>query len=364
LKRRHPIERCKIVQTMHDWQNTGSQKEQFLQSQESNCIHAQDAEGTASYARVAECPFHCGYDESPFHYMQCNSKILSDARELGIEKLEKFLYKMHTSPPLLEAILHGILCWETMTEFELTAETHPMLFDIPHSQLLRNQHKIGWDKFVKGFLTKDWGMLQCRYYRSQQLPNPRKFTRQTWTHNLLLQLHIYRHRIWMVRNETLHGGVTKEQKSVSRTQMTNEVKALYRKNRRRIPVRERSLFHLPLRFRLKQGQQQLQLWIKRAKLMFDKYEVDHVTNDQNTRITNWLSNWDLGETNLAATATSSFSSVQRLGVESFDSDTSAPRLGGEQTNITNWLKSWGQQNSFAESHENKEVAVPLQASNI
>jgi hypothetical protein len=50
--------------------------------------------------------------------------------------------------------------------------------------------------------------------------------------------------------------------------------------------------------------------------MFDKYEVDHVTSDQNSRITNWLSNWDLGETNLAATATSSFSSVPRLRVES------------------------------------------------
>jgi hypothetical protein len=70
LKRRHPIERCKIVQTMHDWQNTGSQKEQFLQSQEGNYIHANDAEGPISYSRVAECPFHCGYDESPFHYMQ------------------------------------------------------------------------------------------------------------------------------------------------------------------------------------------------------------------------------------------------------------------------------------------------------
>jgi hypothetical protein len=97
--------------------------------------------------------------------------------------------------------------------------------------------------------------------------------------------------------------------------------------------------------------------------MFDKYEDDHVTSDQNNRITNWLSNWDLGETNLTATATSSCASVQRLRVELFDSDTSAPRLGGEQTNITNWLKSWGQHKSFVELHDNTTVAVPLQTSN-
>jgi hypothetical protein len=135
-----------------------------------------------------------------------------------------------------------------MTEFELTAETHPLLFDIPHSQLLQNQHEIGWDKFVKGFLTKDWGILQGRYYRSQKLPNTRKFTRQVWMHNLLLQLHLYHHRIWMVQNETLHGGVTQAQKRVSSTHLINEVKVLYRKNRCRIPIREQSLFHLPLRF--------------------------------------------------------------------------------------------------------------------
>jgi hypothetical protein len=55
------------------------------------------------------CPLHCGHIELPFHYMQCNNTILSDAHTLGIEKLERSLYKMNTSPSLLEAILQGIL---------------------------------------------------------------------------------------------------------------------------------------------------------------------------------------------------------------------------------------------------------------
>ncbi len=164
---------------------------------------------------------------------------------------------MKTSPPLLEAILQNILCWETSTEHELTAESHPSLFDIPHQQLLHKQNLIGWEKFLKGYLSKDWGVLQGQYYKQKQYSNNRKYTKNAWLHNLLLQLHYYRHGIWKVRNDTLHGGNTKEQKHLTRTHMLKEVKALYRKDRRRIPLRERVLFNLPLRFRLKQGQQQL-----------------------------------------------------------------------------------------------------------
>jgi hypothetical protein len=56
LKRHHPIECCKIVQTMHDWQNMGSQKQQFLQAHESQCINKNGAECSVSHANFVECP--------------------------------------------------------------------------------------------------------------------------------------------------------------------------------------------------------------------------------------------------------------------------------------------------------------------
>jgi hypothetical protein len=69
--------------------------------------------------------------------------------------------------------------------------------------------------------------------------------------------------------------------------------------------------------------------------MFETYEDIHINNDQTNRITNWLSNWDLGETKIAKKATRSSPPVKQLGVESFDSNTSTPWLGVDQTNITN-----------------------------
>jgi hypothetical protein len=84
-------------------QNAGYQKEQFLhtagprQGVINNITNNSDLAGN--------CLLRCGCTEFPFHYMQCNSKILQDARKLGIDQLEKSLYKMNTSPPLLEAIV-------------------------------------------------------------------------------------------------------------------------------------------------------------------------------------------------------------------------------------------------------------------
>jgi hypothetical protein len=43
--------------------------------------------------------------------------------------------------------------------------------------------------------------------------------------------------------------------------------------------------------------------------MFATYEDIHISNDQINQITNWLSNWDLGESKIANEATSAGSFV-------------------------------------------------------
>jgi hypothetical protein len=93
---------------------------------------------------------------------------------------------MQTSPPLMEAILQGILCWEMATEYDLVGDSHPLLLNILHIWLLKHQSTIEWDKFLKGFITKDWGIIQGQYYRYQNLTHNRKFTRNSWIYNLLV----------------------------------------------------------------------------------------------------------------------------------------------------------------------------------
>jgi hypothetical protein len=65
-----------------------------------------------SLESTGQCIFECGCVEMPFHYMQCQSELLSTARAKGQGKLEKDLYDIQTALSLQEAILQGIFYWE------------------------------------------------------------------------------------------------------------------------------------------------------------------------------------------------------------------------------------------------------------
>jgi hypothetical protein len=174
LKLRHPIERCNIIQSMHDWQNTGYQKSRFSQSCHPLKLSSSDCDNPSSNVETGQCYFECGNIETPFHYMQCTSEILSKARSVGKEVLKKALIKMHTAPSLQEAILNGIYFWEDGTEYELDADSNKFLFDEAHTLLFESQQKIGWDKFLKGYVSKDWGYIQEQYYSHTQTVSGKK----------------------------------------------------------------------------------------------------------------------------------------------------------------------------------------------
>jgi hypothetical protein len=354
LKTRHPIDRCNIIQSMHDWQHTGSQKSKFMPRRCSD-EHGDNHKSEGQYGEYeGECPFECGHTESPFHYMQCTGDILSTARKIGKEALEQSLTKMHTAPSLQEAILQGIFCWEDSTEYELDETSHKYLFDEAHTRLLTSQRDIGWDKFIKGYLSKDWGYIQEQYYRHTKSINHRKFTRNNWVVQLLRSLHTYRHSIWMTRNKSLHGGGNKDQKEFNRKKILKIVSKLYQKDRSSLPIRERSLFNLPLKLRKKQGNQQLQLWIQRAKLLFDTYKEIPIRSDQQSSITKWLKAWTTKGIETpsisAATTQPENTDAEMLYQSDNDIDDHDVRNTFSQMNLTNWLKSYGHHDNDIDSN--------------
>jgi hypothetical protein len=164
---------------------------------------------------------------------------------------------MRTSPALTEAILQGIAFWEDGTEFELSPDSNKFLFDEAHTRLLESQEKIGWEKFIKGYVSKEWGRLQEHYYSHAKIRHKKNHTRNNWVLHLLQSLHTYRHSIWTVCNQVLHGGSNKDQQEYTRRKMLKTITKLYCRDRTAIPVKERYIFNLPLPLRKKQGNQQL-----------------------------------------------------------------------------------------------------------
>ncbi len=240
LKTQSPISRCKILQSMHNWQNTGYQKSQFQRSSlEQTCM-----KGTNS---VELCPLGCNNTETPFHYMYCRSDEMSQQRDKELLTIKKELTKLKTAPSLQEAILEGLHCILDQTEYDLHPKSHSALFDEAHSCLLGRQASIGWEYFLKGFITKEWGIIQGQYYKLQSLNN-RKYTPNRWVVQVLYLLHSFRKSMWTIRNASIHGGPTPLLGKVLRQRLVRDVRTLYAKNRSHLSLADKEIFKLPLQY--------------------------------------------------------------------------------------------------------------------
>jgi hypothetical protein len=285
---------------MHDWQNTGSQKQKFYDTSKSDSSN--ETLHTAVRKRLSKCPLGCEHEELPFHFMKCNTDVMCDTQQKGLALLTKGLKKLKTAPSILEAIIQGIKCWTDDVEYNLDEDSHELLFVESHDQLIKTQSKIGWEYFMKGYIVKDWGNLQQSYYKSFDA-HPLKFTRSCWVLKTLTLLHNYRTSLWNMRNSALHGGFTKISNQVYRRRLLQEVHELYWQDRSYLPLVDKDIFMLPLKYRVKQGNQHLLIWVKRAQLTFDLIQETAISMTVQTSIKSWLSNWTCDDVEDCASVT-------------------------------------------------------------
>lgn len=88
-----------------------------------------------------------------------------------------------------------------------------------------NQDAIGWNNFLKGWLSKQWSKTQQSTYdtmnrrrnaRCQDFLAP-KYSGQWWASNLIKQIISYSLNEWQIRNNKLHAEITENQYSTDRT---------------------------------------------------------------------------------------------------------------------------------------------------
>jgi hypothetical protein len=130
LKQNSPTARCKILQSMHNWQHTGYQKQQFEIN--TNIPSEKMSKGNDQYL----CPLGCGHLENPFHYVYCQSDQMRIQRKEELTTLTKGLDKLKTAPSLKEAIIEGLQCVLDETEYELHENSYSLLYDEAHTTLL------------------------------------------------------------------------------------------------------------------------------------------------------------------------------------------------------------------------------------
>ena len=237
---------------------------------------------------------------------------------------------MKTLPPITKYIIEQLKKWCNTEPTNLDSTDTRIYGDKLSSAIdsaLQSQNALGWDKFLRGFISKDWGTAQELWYSTEQY-DKRYFNRDRWTLHLQRGIHEFWFQLWDLRNKHIHGGTQQKDKKRRRHRLRARVRALYQQPRHILPVHERKIFRVPLMIQLKRGNEQLSLWIKRCEMTFAFYKEKDIEKRNTQRpITDFIPTWNTLESNYYSASD-----------DSTDDEGPRPHYSRQLT-ISNWLKS-------------------------
>ena len=130
------------------------------------------------------------------HVLTCPEARARAQWNKSIEKLEKWMKSVDTSPALQRQLLRGLKVWVMkLNQSRWTGEGIPGL-----KEAMEAQSRIGWDNFVRGRISKKFEEFQQRHY----LANNNQRSGFRWTVELIKKLMDVAWDMWDHRNGILH----------------------------------------------------------------------------------------------------------------------------------------------------------------
>ena len=278
-----PIQkRYSILQLVHNWQNTGAQKELFShntstykQMKDPKLLKLVDEQ----IAHDASCPFQCGMKETHMHYMECgSSRAISKRRELT-KKFKKSLDSSNVHEAITSLILWG-LNW-TSTKGIPTCILLEGELNVVVQKAIVEQTKIGWHNVRRGFISNQWSLAQTVYNKQQKIS-----TNSNWSKILLHQILTVSWSMWNTRNEVLHGTNSNERQEKAREKLIEQIEYTYKKagelreyNKEEIDY----VFKTSVKKRKQHGLMALETWLQLANGVLATAE-----SRANSKLMQWL----------------------------------------------------------------------------
>jgi hypothetical protein len=288
LNKQPNLRRLKVLQLQHGWQNTGSQKLQFLLSADKT----HDLDEETKRDNNVYCPFNCGNTEERLHYMHCPAPIMANKRKnLRITMLTT-LAKRNTDPLLLSVLSHILTSLDlnhdpSYCETWSTSPHHAMI-----QQLFNHQSQLGWPALLQGFITTEWGDLQLRYLKHNPQPqglqsSTRSNTIVTWKRAFVTALIRYALESWQHRNDKLHGALEQVNERESKRALKHRIRTLYAQSKELTRTSDKRLFKVPCRIRLRyHSSLRLETWADTVDLVLRQHR-ERVTRET---LDPWLQN--------------------------------------------------------------------------
>jgi hypothetical protein len=137
------------------------------------------------------CP-RCGSPEDSTHVWLCSGQNTNEVWGRSLSVLRSWMASAHMDPELASLIFTSLNNWRYAVSFGVP----PLRL----ANLVQYQHTIGWGRFLKGWLSKEWQAIQQRYYDSLCM----RRTGRRWTIALIKKLWNIAWDLWEHRINILH----------------------------------------------------------------------------------------------------------------------------------------------------------------
>jgi hypothetical protein len=261
LKCLKPQRRAVYVKVMHNWAPTNA----FL--------HKQDR------AEDIMCPLCTHQEETMCHVLQCTHPETCQNRQSMVYAYLYNLQKLNTSNEIL-SIFEECLAHQFNFVSKLLYPTPQLfLYSIREAtrEATRHQNIIGWDKFIRGYISSKWAAAQHKFVSARH--KEQKKRTQGWDvclTKLTLRLTV---ELWEWRNNYVFGQTAEEAKRLARAALQKRVEKLYEKAPN-LASRFQPITKVPLGKRLSKSNYSLEVWLRRVD---HQIEVTAVLDAQNRR---------------------------------------------------------------------------------
>jgi len=189
------------------------------------------------------------FDEDENHILRCSHPKIDTARNTAINRIEQLLKSLDTPRDVTIAIMYGLRSWFTNEQYN--GDEPPILWPPPgfqyhpqhHAQIQKafeTQTIIGWDEFLRGRISTDWGRIIQDYYRQMNLGDRRNS--MLWEVQLIRSTWKIFFACWQTRNDLLHGADQTEHNQIQTRDIDQQIRRAYLDDKNCIAPQHQGLF--------------------------------------------------------------------------------------------------------------------------
>jgi hypothetical protein len=174
-----------------------------------------------------------------------------------LRTLGESLITNHAQPDVALILLHGICGALSDHCFQMNPNNREPLF----RALVNSQNKIGWHQLLKGRCSKQWTQIQDQHLLDDTDINNKKQSGDRWFKLTLHHTWTHLWKVWLNRNDDLHGRENDEKERKRIEQLRFRVLALYSKGDLLLAC-DKPIFDMPIDERMKLKSGELSTWVR------------------------------------------------------------------------------------------------------